>query len=87
MYLTFNNRRTWLRVNRRQFKCAVCGKPFSESLEFVGKQRKYTDRYAEQVVQQVLHSDSANVARHQGLSEDIVWSMVEYMSAKKSVLR
>ena len=80
-------RRTWLRVNRRQFKCAVCGKPFSESLEFVGKQRTYTDRYAEQVVQQVLHSDSANVARHQGLSEDIVWSMVEYMSAKKSVLR
>ena len=80
-------RRTWLRVNRRQFKCAVCGKPFSESLEFVGKQRTYTDRYAEQVVQQVIHSDSANVARHQGLSEDIVWSMVEYMSAKKSVLR
>lgn len=78
-------RRTWLRVNRRQFKCAVCGKPFSEPLEFVGKQRTYTDRYAEQVVQQVLHSDSANVARHQGLSEDIVWSMVEYMSAKKSV--
>ena len=76
-----------MRVNRRQFKCAVCGKPFSESLEFVGKQRTYTDRYAEQVVQQVLHSDSANVARHQGLSEDIVWSMVEYMSAKKSVLR
>ena len=34
-------------------------------------------------MQQVIHSDSANVARHQGLSEDIVWSMVEYMGAKK----
>lgn len=80
-------RRTWLRVNRRQFKCSVCGKPFSECLDFVGSRRSYTDRYAERVVQQVIHSDSANVARHQGLSEDIVWSMVEYLSAKKSASR
>lgn len=79
-------RKTWLRVNRRQFKCAVCGKPFSEDLEFMGSRRSYTDRYAERVVQQVVHSDSANVARHQGLSEDVVWSMVEYMGAKKSRL-
>ncbi|MEO1149088.1 MAG: transposase family protein [Cyanobacteria bacterium J06638_22] len=79
-------RKTWLRVNRRQFKCAVCGKPFSEDFEFMGTRRSYTDRYAERVVQQVIHSDSANVAVHQGLSEDIVWSMVEYMGAKKSRL-
>jgi transposase len=79
-------RKTWLRVNRRQFKCPVCDKPFSEALEFMGTRRRYTDRYAERVVQQVIHSDSANVARHQGLSEDIVWSMVEYMGAKKSRL-
>ncbi len=77
-------RRTWLRVNRRQFKCGVCSKPFSERLDFVGLQRTYTDRYAASVVQQVIHSDSANVARYQGLSEDLVWSMVEYMSTKKS---
>lgn len=80
-------RQTWLRVNRRQFKCAVCGKPFSETLDFMSTRRTYTDRYAEQVVQQVIHSDTANVARHQGLSEDIVWSMVETMSAKKSASR
>jgi transposase len=78
-------RQTWLRVNRRQFKCRVCGQPFSERLDFVGLQRTYTDRYAASVVQQVIHSDSANVARYQGLSEDLVWSMVEYMSSKKSV--
>lgn len=77
-------RRTWLRVNRRQFKCAGCGKPFSEDFDFMGARRTYTDRYAESVVQQVIHSDSANVARQQGVSEDIVWSMVESMSAKKS---
>ncbi|NER08711.1 MAG: transposase family protein [Okeania sp. SIO3C4] len=81
-----HHRKTWLRVNRRQFKCAACGKPFSEGFEFIGTRRSYTDRYAARVVQQVIHSDSANVARHQGLSEDIVWSMVEYMGAKKSRL-
>jgi transposase len=77
-------RQTWLRVNRRQFKCRVCGKPFSETHDFMGSRRNYTDRYAALVAQQVIHSDTANVARQQGLSEDIVWSMVEYVSAKKS---
>ncbi|ASC70360.1 transposase family protein [Halomicronema hongdechloris C2206] len=79
-------RKTWLRVNRRQFKCSTCGKPFSEELEFVGARRVYTDRYAEVVVSEVIHSNTANVARQHGLSEDIVWSMVEYVSEKKSVL-
>jgi transposase len=77
-------RKTWLRVNRRQFKCSTCGKPFSEELDFVGPRRVYTDRYAEVLVSEVVRSDSANVARQHGLSEDVVWSMVEYVSAKKS---
>lgn len=77
-------RKTWLKVNRRQFKCHECGKPFSESLEFLGGRRKYTDRYAETVVKQVMHSSSKNVAWNQELSEDLVWSMVEYMSKKKA---
>lgn len=77
-------RKTWLKVNRRQFKCHECGKPFSESLEFLGGRRKYTDRYAETVVKQVMHSSTKNVAWNQELSEDLVWSMVEYMSKKKA---
>lgn len=77
-------RKTWLRVNRRQFKCSTCGKPFSEELDFVGPRRVYTDRYAEVLVSEVARSDSANVARQHGLSEDVVWSMVEYVSTKKS---
>jgi transposase len=79
-------RKTWLRVNRRQFKCSNCGKPFSEAFEFVGARRVYTDRYAEVVVAELIHSDTANVARQHGLSEDVIWSMVEYVNEKKSVL-
>ena len=82
--LDISERQTWLRVNRRQFKCDECGKPFSEELDFVGKRRSYTDRLARQVVRQVLHSDVANVARQNDLSEDVVWSMVEYLSKKNS---
>ena len=77
-------RKTWLQVNRRQFKCAECGKPFSETLDFIGTRRKYTDRYAEVVVKQVMHSQYKNVAWHQQLSEDLVWSMVEYVSKKNA---
>lgn len=78
-------RKTWLKVNRRQFKCRECGKPFSEALEFIGGRRKYTNRYANTVVKQVMHSSTQNVAWHQELSEDLVWSMVEYASKKNLV--
>lgn len=82
--LAISHYQTYLRVNRRQFKCSQCGKPFSETLDFVCPRRTYTDRYAEWVVQQVIHSDTRNVALNQGLTEDLVWSMVEYMSEKNS---
>ncbi|MFK8183246.1 MAG: transposase family protein [Phormidesmis sp.] len=78
-------RKTWLNVNRRQFKCSECSKPFSEVLPFVGGRRKYTDRYAEAVTKQVMHSSTKNVAWNQDLSEDLVWSMVEYASKKNSL--
>ena len=41
----------FLKVNRRQFKCANCQKPFSENLDFVGKRKKYTDRYAQWITE------------------------------------
>jgi hypothetical protein len=63
----------------------MCGKPSSEDFEFVGIRRVYTNRCAKEVVVDLMHSDTANVARQHGLNEDIVWSMVEYVSAKKSV--
>jgi transposase len=72
-----------LKVNRRQFKCRKCEKPFSEELEFIGKRRKQTDRFAEMIVQQVLHSDVHNVGKQNDLTDEEVWSMVKYISQKK----
>ena len=84
--LDISGQTAFLRVNRRQFKCRTCGKPFSETLDFIGHRRKQTDRFAEAVVQQVLHSDVHNVALHNDLTDEEVWSMVQYISQKKSKL-
>ncbi|MGG6270063.1 transposase family protein [Leptolyngbya sp. AN03gr2] len=54
--LSISQHRVYLNLNRRQFKCQTCRKPFSEAFEFVGKRREYTDRFAEMIVQQVRHS-------------------------------
>lgn len=81
--LNISQRQVFLKVNRRQFKCLKCGKPFSEELDFIGRRRKHTDRYAQQIVQQVLHSDTHNVAGNNDLTDEEVWSMVQYISKKK----
>lgn len=81
--LPISNRQVWLKVNRRQFKCKHCDKPFSEELDFVGRRRKYTHRLALEIVKQVLHSDVHNVAQNHDLSDEEVWAMVEQVSKKK----
>ena len=77
--LNISQRQVFLKVNRRQFKCFSCGKPFSEELDFIGRRRKHTDRFAQAIVQQVLHSDTHNVALNNDLTDEEVWSMVKYM--------
>ena len=71
-----------LKVNHRQFKYHTCQKLFSEELDFMGSRRRYTDRFAEMVVKQVIHSDMHNVALQYDLTDEKVWSMVQYGSKK-----
>ena len=80
--LSISNRKVLLKFNRRQFKCHTCEKPFSEELDFIGERRRYTDRFAEFIVKQVIDSNTHSVARNHGLTDDEVWSMVEYVSKK-----
>ena len=82
--LSLMGRSVLLKVNRRQFKCAPCGKPFSEELDFVGKQRKHTHRFAEMIVGQVIHSDLHNVGQQHDLTDEAVLSIVQYVSKKKT---
>jgi len=60
--LPFGENPVFLEINRRQFKCAVCKKPFSENLDFVRKKRTYTKRLAHKTIQEVLENDIHSVA-------------------------
>jgi transposase len=48
--LPFGEKSIYLEINRRQFKCEKCRKPFSEDLDFVRKKRTYTKRLAHQTI-------------------------------------
>jgi transposase len=84
--LSISGRTVFLKVNHRQFKCRSCSKPFSETLDFIDHRRKQTNRFAEAIVQQVLHSDIHNVAVQNDLTDEEVWSIVQHMSKKNSAL-
>jgi transposase len=51
--LSWGEKPVFLEINRRQFKCKKCGKPFSEKLDFVINRRTYTKRLAIQTIQEV----------------------------------
>jgi transposase len=44
--LNISGKTVFLKVNRRQFKCVTCGKPFSETLDYIGHRRKQTSIFA-----------------------------------------
>lgn len=67
----------YLKVNRRQFKCSHCQKPFTEHFDSIGKTRTYTKRLAEKIVKEVLESDVKNVAQRNGLSEKEVETILK----------
>jgi transposase len=66
----------YLRVNRRQFKCDRCQKPFSEELDFVERRRSYTKRLATDIVAQVLESNIRSVAQQNDLTEELIEGML-----------
>lgn len=74
--LPWSGQEVILKVNRRQFKCDVCQKPFSETLSFVGWRRSFTHRLARKITEEVIHSDLKNVAKNNRLTPEEVWSML-----------
>jgi len=80
--LPISNREVFIRVNRRQFKCEYCQKPFSERLDFVENKKSFTKRYARKITEQVIHSDINNVAKNNKLTTEQVESMVSYVAER-----
>ncbi len=78
--LSIMNRPVSLTVNRRQFKCDTCEKPFSENLDFIDKRRRFTNRFEERVIENLITSDISNVAQLFQISEDEVYSILKHIA-------
>jgi transposase len=61
--LPWGEKAVFLEVNRRQFKCEKCQKPFSEEMEFMKERRTYTKRLAIKIVEEVIADDLSSVAK------------------------
>ena len=75
--LPISGQAVYLEVNRRQFKCNNCGKPFSEEPDFVNKRRQYTSRLAKEIVRQVLADDIKTVAENNDVSIEEIETMLK----------
>jgi transposase len=67
----------YLRINARQFKCKVCGKPFTEELEITPNRRSYTKRFALDLLDQVLKSNILAIAERAEISEYRIQHILE----------
>jgi len=75
--LPLSGQPVYLQVNRRQFKCDNCQKPFSEELDFVASKRTYTKRLAENILEQLKSGDILNVSRRNDVTEEEIQRMLE----------
>jgi len=65
--------RTLVHFPQRRFDCKVCGKPFTESLEWIDPKRRQTKAFEEYIYQQVKNkTPRKQVALQGGLSESTV---------------
>jgi transposase len=85
--LPLGEQQVFLEINKRQFKCDKCKKPFSEELEFVDSRRKYTKRLANQTIKEVLDSDIHSVAKRGGVTTEEIERMLKDASKKSFVAK
>ena len=57
---------------QRRFDCEVCGKPFTENLEWIVPKRRQTRAYEAHIYQRVQKTPRKHVALEEGLSESTV---------------
>ena len=64
--------RTLVHLPQRRFDCEVCGKPFTETLEWIDPKRRQTRAYEAHIYQGVQKTPRKHVALQEGLSESTV---------------
>jgi len=64
--------KTYVHFPQRRFDCTVCGKPFTENLEWLDPKRRQTRRYEAHIYERVKKTSRKQVALQEGLSESTV---------------
>jgi transposase len=85
--LDWGEQAVFLEINRRQFKCEKCKKPFSEELEFVKERRRYTKRLADKTIEEVLADDIRSVAKRGRVTEKEIERMLKDASENLSKIK
>ncbi len=77
--ISWGEQQVYLRINRRNMRCDCCGKKFREELSVVKKNRNYTKRFSQKIIQEVIASDIKNVAQRNDVSEQEIETMLKDM--------
>jgi transposase len=85
--LDWGEQAVFLEINRRQFNCKKCNKPFSEELEFVQERRRYTKRLATKIIEEVLADDIRSVAKKGRVTEKEIERMLKDASKDLSKVK
>jgi transposase len=85
--LSWGEKAVFLEINRRQFKCDKCQKPFSEEMGFVKERRTYTKRLAKKTIEEVVADDISSVAKKGVVTTEEIERMLKDASANLSKLK
>jgi transposase len=80
--LSWGEKAVFLEINRRQFKCEKCRKPFSEQMDFVKERRNYPKRLAKKTIEEVLADDISSVAKKGIVTTEEIERMLKDAAAK-----
>jgi transposase len=81
--LSIWDRRCWLRLTPRRFKCVNCQNTFVERLTWREPERDYSLRYEQHLYQRARKEPITQVAKDEGLSEEAVQSIFERWAKKR----
>jgi len=77
------DRRCWLRIAPRRFKCANCHNTFVERLAWREPERDYSLRYEQHIYQRARKEPLTQIAKDEGLSEEAVQGIFERWAKKR----
>jgi transposase len=82
--LSIWDRRCWLRLEPRRFKCVTCQNTFVERLAWRQPERDYSLRYEQHIYERARKEPITQVAKDENLSEEAVQGIFERWAKKRS---